>query len=476
MRRRTARALTARRLTVGALALSALPTLAGVALVRPAAAAGTPPFARFGLTTLGAAVTSSGTIAAGGGLLLTDQGAAAVTGRLDSSPSSRTMAVAGEPGTTLRTLSASMGGPSAPGAAAQYPGGPDSSSDPTVGTTNAHATMLAADGVASAATSGDGTGDAASASERLTRDASGAALAASVTSDSGTLTIAGVLALGSVVGTASVGYDGQHRATAGITVSSASVAGQPVTIDATGVHALGQLPVGGGLLPSTGAPQPVADMLAQAGVSVSVLAPVMTTMSTGALADSGALVVHLTTPDATSGTTTVSSGTDVTLFLGRAVATVADAPFVAPVVPPPFRPSVPAATSAPAAATHPAAASATPSRAAAASTAPPASVAPAVPGRPAIPGRVVTTIVGESGPVPVAAPAVAPPPLTAGPVPVAPALRPADYEVLGHRLDGPTALAGFGAWQLLTLGLASMAVLVARRRSEPEEEHLCPCP
>jgi len=211
VRRRTARGLTARGLTVGALALSALPTLAGVALVRPAAAAGTPPFARFGLTTIGAAVTSSGTIAAGGGLLLTDQGAAAVTGRLDSSPSSRTMAVAGEPGTTLRTLSASMGGPPAPGAAAQYPGGPDSSSDPTVGTTNAHATMLAADGAASAATSGDGTGDAASASERLTRDASGAALAASVTSDSGTLTIAGVLALGSVVGTASVGYDGQHR-------------------------------------------------------------------------------------------------------------------------------------------------------------------------------------------------------------------------------------------------------------------------
>lgn len=475
MRRRTARALTARGLTVGALALSALPTLAGVALVRPAAAAGTPPFARFGLTTIGAAVTSSGTIAAGGGLLLTDQGAAAVTGRLDSSPSSRTMAVAGEPGTTLRTLSASMGGPSAPGAAAQYPGGPDSSSDPTVGTTNAHATMLAADGAASAATSGDGTGDAASASERLTRDASGAALTASVTSDSGTLTIAGVLALGSVVGTASVGYDGQHRATAGITVSSASVAGQQVTIDATGVHALGQPPVGGGLLPSTDAPQPVSDVLAQAGVSVSVLAPVMTTTSTGALADSGALVVHLTTPDATSGTTTVSSGTDVTLFLGRAVATVADAPFVAPVVPPP-RPSVPAATSAAAAATRPAAASATPSRAAAASTAPPASVAPALPGRPAIPGRVVTTIVGGSGPVPVAAPAVAPPPLTAGPVQVAPALRPADYEVLGHRLDGPTALAGFGAWQLLTLGLASMAVLVARRRSEPEEEHLCPCP
>ena len=468
-----------RRLAAGALLVSALPTLAALALVRPAAAApaAATPLARYALTASGAAVTSSGTLDAGGGLLLTDQGAATVSGRLDNSPSSRSMAVAAEPGTTARTLSASGGGPTPPGAAAQFPGGPDTMTDATLGMTTAHATMTAADATATATPATTGAGDAATATEQLTRDTAGQVLGATVASDSGTVTVAGVLTLGSVIGTAAVSRDaGGHHATAGITVAGASVAGQSVTIDATGVHAAGQST--GGLLPA--APAPVADLLAQAGITVTVLAPVMTTTANSALADSGALSVRVVTPDVTSGLTTVSSATDVTLQLGRAVATVLDAPLVAAVPRPTAataRPT-PSATPGTTRTAAPAASSARP----APSTAAPSS-SPGTPGRPAVPGRTITTVVGGAaplgGPPPAAAPAapeVAAAPEASAAAPAQPALRPAAYVVLGRRLPATAALAGFGAWQLLTLGLATTGALVARRRGEPEEEHLCPCP
>ncbi len=446
-----------RRLAVAGLLLSVASTGAALALVRPAAAAAAPtPLGRFGLTVAADAITSSGTVDASGGLVLTDSGAATVGGRLDDSPSARTMAVTAEPGTTVRTLSASMGGPAPPGAQAQYPGGPVTSTDDT-GTAVAAAQETSGSASATGATPADGS-TAASAAEQLVRAPDEATLSGSGTATSGTVTI-GPLVLGSVTGSAAVSYDAAgHHATAGVTVSSASVGGQAVSIDAGGVHALGQTPLPSGLLP-VAPPPPVEALLAQAGVTVRLLAPVMTTTARGALADSGALVVTELTPDAAAGTGTVSSAQDVTLFLGRATATLSDAdrvPAVAPVV----VPTKPAAT-----------AMAVPSVVAtlAASLAAPA-LAPPRSAVPAVPGHTVTTVIG------VAAPAAAPPPPVAAPVvAVAPVTRPA-LRLLGHELDGPSALAGFAAWELFTLGIATTGALLARRRTEPVEGHLCPCP
>jgi hypothetical protein len=47
--------------------------------------------------------------------------------------------------------------------------------------------------------------------------------------------------------------------------------------------------------------------------------------------------------------------------------------------------------------------------------------------------------------------------------------------IAGHRVSGPVAIAALGGWQALTLGAATFALL-ALRRPELQEEHLCPCP
>jgi hypothetical protein len=47
--------------------------------------------------------------------------------------------------------------------------------------------------------------------------------------------------------------------------------------------------------------------------------------------------------------------------------------------------------------------------------------------------------------------------------------------VAGHRISSVAALAALGGWQALTLGAATFAVL-ALRRPDSDEEHLCPCP
>ncbi|MDX6215866.1 MAG: hypothetical protein QOG99_1450 [Frankiales bacterium] len=409
---------------VAATCLSLVPTATVLALAQPASAAVStkpgPALSRFALTTTGAPLVASGTIAAGGGLLLTDQGAATVTGRLDNSPSTQAMAVAVEPGQTLRSLSASNGGPTAPGASAQYPGGPTTSADTTVGSTAATATAHTASATARA----DSTDHAATATETLSTNTQGDVLAAGVTSRSGAVTIAGIMTIGNVVGTAGVGYDDKgHHAAAGVSVTSASIAGQPVSIDSTGVHALGTavLPVPGG-----GLPAPVASILAKAGVSISFLQPVMSTTTTSALADSGALVIHETTPDLTSGITTVSSATDITLYLGRAQATLSDAatgPSTDVISPPTASSPPPTMTSAP-------------------------------------PEGIGT---GPSGHMPSGS--------WPGPS-IAPVASP--RRLLGHQIGAVTAFAALATWQLLTLGIVTLAAINARqRRISPQ---LCPCP
>ena len=457
-----------RRVTVGALLFSILPTLAGVALLRPASAGTGVPLGRFSFTANGAALTSSGSLAAEGGLILTDQGAATVTGSLDSSPSSKTLAVTAEPGTSLRTVLGSESLPAPPGAEAQYPGGPatNTAADTSApaDTDTADAGELTADATASVAS---GTG--ASATETMSANADDSQLSATVTSHSGAVGIAGVLDIGAVVGTVSLGYDGTgHHSTASVTVTGATVAGQPVTIDSSGVHAAGATVVPSGTLP-TGAPAPVASVLAAAGITVTVLAPVMTTNPHGAYADSGAVVIHETTPDLTSGATGASSASDVTLYLGEATATLLDAA----ALPDPVFAS---GGSTPKAVATTASPSAVPATSA-------ASVAPVVPGRSAVPGHTVTTVIPGSSPAPASTQLAAAPPAAVGPAAAPPALSPtvpqtapAAFELLNHRLDASSALAGFGAWQLLTLGIATTAAMIARRRTEPEEEHLCPCP
>ncbi len=406
--------------------LSVTPTVTVLALARPVSAAASAhpgaALSRFALTASGAPLVASGTAAAGGGLLLTDQGAATVTGRLDSSPSAHTSAVAVEPGQTLRSLSASNGGPTAPGASAQYPGGPATSTDTTVGSTSAAATARTASATASAESSGQG----ATATETLSSDAEGDLLSATVTSRTGAVTIAGILKIGNVVGTAGVAYDhAGHHATATVSVTSATVAGLPVSIDSTGVHALGTTVVSG---LGAGLPEPAAAVLAKAGVSISLLQPVRSTTGTGAFADSGALVVHVRTPDLTSGPTTVSSATDVALYLGRAQATLSDAPLGPPdLVGPPV-------------------------------VSPPPPASPASPVTPP-----VRTLPGPAAGGPPRAPSVAPP------VPA-----PGSPRLLGHQIGDVTAFAALGTWQLLTLGIATLAAMNTRQRRV--RRHLCPCP
>lgn len=411
----------ARPWTVVALSVSLFPTLTFLAIAQ-AAWGGTTPIpgpvlGRFAITATGAPLVASGVISAGGGLLLTDQGAATVTGRLDNSPSAKTIAVAVEPGLTLRSLSASNGGPTFPGASAQYPGGPATSHDTTVGSTAASATAHTASATASA----EPTGTGATATEDLYSSPHDDLLSAHVISETGAISIAGILTIANVVGTAAVGYDrGGHHATAAISVTSASVAGLPVSIDSTGVHALGTsaLPVVG-----NGVPSSVASILASAGISISFLQPVRKTTGTGALADSGALIIHEKTPDLTSGVTTVSSATDITLYLGRAQATVSDAA---------EGPSTSIGSTSTTNSGH----VATPEALVTQHNA--ATVTPAV-----------------QGSVP--------------PVRDAPPFR-----LFGRRFGYMTAFAALGSWQLLTLGIITLATMATRQR--PSRPHLCPCP
>ena len=458
-----------RRVAVAALVVSMLPTIAGAALLRPASAATGTPLGRFNFTTSGAAITSSGTLAAEGGLVITDQGAATVTGTLDSGPSAKVTAVSAEPGTTARTLLGSENLAAPPGAEAQYPGTPASDSDSDTGTGADTDTANASD-LTGSATAAIASGTGAMATESLSANADDSLLSATVTSHSGAVSVAGVLDIGAVVGTVTLGYDGTgHHSSASVTVTGATVAGQPVSIDSSGVHALGVSPVPSGVIP-TGAPAPVASLLAAAGITINVIDPVMTTTAHGGYADSGALVINEVTRDATSGITGTSSASDVTLYLGEASATLLDGPMApAFVATAPSDSPTPETTSAPAVASS-------------AAVVPVPAASPGVAGKPAVPGRVVTTVVGGSAPSALAAAPIAPV------VPVAPVQAPAptvaapsvalpakQLQLLGYRLDDSSALAGFGVWQLLTLGIATTAAMIARRREEPEE-HLCPCP
>jgi hypothetical protein len=201
-----------------------------------------------------------------------------------------------------------------------------------------------------------------------------------------------------------------HAAQQTLVVGGASVAGQAVTIGNDGVAAAGQpLLPGQTLADATAA---VSAVLNQAGVSVRTVGGVVRHDRRSAAADTGGVLISLSTPGLPVGGI---AGNSLTVLVGQAAMTESDAlAVVAPVVPPvlpPGTPAVPPTTS--------------------------TTFVPGMPGTPGLPGS------------------VAPPTLAGSPV---------SYVVAGHRFTARTALAAFAVWQLLTLGMPTLYALVDRRR------------
>jgi hypothetical protein len=420
------------RVALVALLVGILPTL-GLLWLRPATASPpstSPPttFARYALTVTGAGLTGAGTLDAGGGLLLSDPGTATVSARLDEAPSAQARAVAGEPGTTYRTLQSQTGADQlkAPEALAVYPGGPTSAGDSTLGQEQADVTASSATAHATSLAGAD-------ASAELGADLAAQTLWASSGVSSGDLVL-GPVTVRSVVGTAQVlRSHGSSVPTAGVAPVSLLVAGMPATLDALGVHG----------------PTPVDTVLAQAGITLALLLPTTLVTDRGAVADSGGVSVRVVRADTALGAAAgASTGTDVSLLLGRVVVTESHAParaLVSTVVRPPSRSKITPGDHRRATRVNPA---------------------------PALPGTApttLTTVVGAAAPL--GRPDALTPDVAA---PALPTTRP-DLVLLGHRVSTGAVLAGLGLWQLLTLGTAGAALLAARSRTE-EDEHLCPCP
>src|SRR5688500_19993809 len=86
------------------MAAALLPTLVALALVRPLPARGASGIGFYAVTYSAAAVAPQGEIGAGGGLLPLDGGAPLVRGRVESAPSSSSVAASVEPGTLFATV------------------------------------------------------------------------------------------------------------------------------------------------------------------------------------------------------------------------------------------------------------------------------------------------------------------------------------------------------------------------------------
>lgn len=416
--------------------------VAGTVLLAPLATAGLvlaaqPPgdYGAYGLTGLAAAVRSAGTVGASGGLVTLDTASAYVTGRLDSSPTSAVLADPYEPGTLVRTLAGQANAQAGsrvvvvPEATASSPGRareelhvvPDQDVAPLHlrgGTASASAGTGNADGSATGTRlSLDGAVVADGSSSEVSLSATAASTRGRVRTRVARVEVAGgVLVLSDVVAEAAVTARGStHTATASLTVGGATVDGQNVAVDETGVHAVGTPVVTGQTL--TAATEQANAVLAAAGIEVHLARAVHRSTGTGALADTGGVLITLTTPDLPAGL----AGNRLQLVVGGAVVTTHEdgsAPVLTQTggAPPMAAPS----GGAPAPGTVPA-------------------------GVPA----------GGEGPQ---QPAVAP----AGPRPAR--TRPAAPLVLvGFRLSRGAALAGLACWQLLSLSLVTLYALAARR-------------
>jgi hypothetical protein len=441
MRRRTLKAL-----AVGAISVSTLPTVV-VLLATRADAAPTVLFGQFSVTAIARATATGGNIGASGGLTPLDSGSASVDASLDNSPTAMALARPVEPGTTFTTVASQVPPdvpvPPVPQALAAYPGTTSTSTVSPVPGTTATATVTATSATGRAQSAGGEGGVATlgttTASSTLTATGGGSAVTALADSFASGLDVSGVLTVKGVRGHAEIRVAAGGKRTVGATtaVSSITVAGQAVEIDDTGVHAVGTtVPLGPSLAQLSAAANSV---LSAAGISLALADPIHTTTTTPlgshATADSGGLQVTIKTAEV--GSATVPANTAI-VTLGRVVLTESDAPSVDEGTP--FVPGDPGVS--------------------------PPGGSTGVPGTAGIPGSPGQTV--TIGGVPGAqAPTLAGAP---------PTIAPARFlSVAGHRISGPAAIAALGGWQALTLGSATFALL-ALRRPELEEEHLCPCP
>jgi hypothetical protein len=195
---------------------------------------------------------------------------------------------------------------------------------------------------------------------------------------------------------------------AGVTVGSASVGGVPVTVDSDGVHAAGQTLVPLGPVQQT--TEQVNQQLSAAGIAVHVLSAVQSVSATGAVADSGGMVITVNTPPLPGGV----AQNALTIYVGRVVETESDSPQL-PVPAETFPPFTPPQT---------------------------------------------TTIVtsGDLG-VPAAAGAGSAPSISSNPLS-------RTVVIAGRRLSAVEILLAFALWQLLSMGGPTLTTLVRRRRRE----------
>jgi hypothetical protein len=407
------------------LLLAWLPLLPAAVLGSTAVAADSQPhIATFATTVIAGGVTSSGTVGASGGLVTVDSASAYIRARLDSGPSSSVLADPLEPGALVRTLIGQTVGQQTlpvPAAEAQYPGQgsatnavvPASAAGPLsvgAGSAGADAGPESATGQTSASTyslSGVFEGSGSSSSAKLRRR--GDNLSADSTSAVAGLTVAGLLTVANVSGSASITVSGGRRASAaGVTVGSASVGGVPVTIDGDGVHVASQTLVPLGPVQQT--TEQVNQQLTAAGIAVHVLSAVQSVTPTGAVADSGGMVITVNSPPLPGG---VAQNT-LTIYIGRVVETESDSPQL-PVAAEIFPPLAPPQT---------------------------------------------TTIVtsGDLG-VPAATGAGSAPSITSN-------LLARTVTIAGQRLSAVEILLAFALWQLLSMGGPTLTTLVRRRRRE----------
>ncbi len=430
----------ARSVAVTALGASLLPVVLGVVAVRPVAAQEVlPGYASYGLTGLAAGVRTAGDVGVSGGLVTLDTGSGQVAARLDSSPSSGVLAAPFEPGTLFRTV-VGQGNAGAgetvfdvPDAEAAFPGTgsgavglvPATSGGPLRG--EGGSALAAADATsakgaatgASFAVEGLVTADGSTSSVDLRVDPDKGTSSATGRTSVGRLVVAGVLELRDVVATASLTSDGdRHTAAASVTVGGALVSGMPVGLSDAGVEALGTTVLPGQTVRDQTAAANAA--LAAAGIQVRTIEAARTSDGRSASADTGGVVISLATADLPGGV----AANRLEIVVGGVQLTETDERRTAePALPP--APSVPAPA------------------------VPLPLPAPGLPGTPAIPGTPGTP--GLAAPVIEAAPTLAAP--GQGLVLVA-----------GRSVPAAAALAGFAAWQFLSLSTATLYAFVERRR------------
>lgn len=423
-----------RRLLATGLVLAAVPTAAGLLLVRPATAAPAG-YDSVSTTAIVSGVSVSGDLGAAGGLATLDGGSARVVATLDGSPSGHVIAAPYEPGGLVRAILGQVNTGAGqqvldvPDAEATSPGRPSHDSVEVVPGTSA-GPLSVVGGAASAdagpqrvagtatgtsfAVAGALTADGSTSAVQITADAAAATVRQSARTAVASLDVAGVLALSDVVGTALITASGDaHTATQSLTVGGASVAGQAVSIGNDGVTALGTPLVPGDTLADATAQANAA--LAQAGVTVRTVGGVTRHDSRSATADTGGLLITVTTPDLPVGGV---AGNTLTVVVGQASLTEIDAlPVdlgVAPCVCPPATQLPPTSTTT-------------------------TTFLPGTPGTQGLPGTTVS------------------PPTVAAPAPVA-------YVLAGRRFTAQTALVAFAVWQVLSLGIPTLYALVERRR------------